>query len=254
MSIIDLYALLAIISYMRNLSVLLEYDGTRFFGWQYQPAKRTVQGELQKALGKITGETIKLAGAGRTDQGVHALGQVANFHTGTEIPLLSLRKGTNSLVGDDLYVKDIAVVPDDFHSRFCAKSKVYEYHLTLEPSPFDLRYSWYLKQTPDVAMMEKSIPSIAGKKDFRNFSVRNGSDNTVCDVQHISLTHEGEKIVVKIEGDRFLRKMVRGLVGFMVDLGRQRFALADIPAFFDQRKGEINFAPPQGLFLSEVKY
>ncbi len=239
---------------MRNLSVLVEYDGTRFFGWQYQPAKRTVQGELQNALRKITGEEIKLIGAGRTDQGVHALGQVANFHTETQIPLFSLRKGTNSLVGDDLYVKDIAVMPDDFHSRYWAKSKIYDYHLALEPSPFKLRYSWYLKQKPDVMMMQNSIPLLEGNKDFKNFSVHNGSDNTVCDLQQISITHEDTEIVVRMEGDRFLRKMVRGIVGFMVDLGRRRFALADVPAFFDERAGEINFAPPQGLFLSEVKY
>jgi tRNA pseudouridine38-40 synthase len=239
---------------MRNLSVLVEYDGTRFFGWQYQPAKRTVQGELQNALRKITGEEIKLIGAGRTDQGVHALGQVANFHTGTQIPLFSLRKGMNSLVGDDLYVKDIAVVADDFHSRYWAKSKIYAYHLTLEPSPFKLRYSWFLKQTPDILMMQKSIPLLEGKRDFKNFSVHNGSDNTVCDVQQISVTHEDTQILVKIEGDRFLRKMVRGIVGFMVDLGRRRFALTDVPAFFGERTGEVNFAPPQGLFLSEVKY
>ena len=254
MGVIDFYVLLAIITDMRNLSVLVEYDGTRFFGWQYQPTKRTVQGELQKALGKITGELVKLVGAGRTDQGVHALGQVANFHTETEIPLFSLKKGTNSLVGDDLYVKDIAVVPDDFHSRYWAKSKIYEYHLILEPSPFRLRYSWYLKQTPDIVMMQRSIPQLEGKRDFRNFSMRNGSDNTVCNVHHIDVDHEDDKIVIRIEGDRFLRRMVRGIVGFMVDLGRLRFALADIPAFFDKRAGEINFAPPQGLFLSEVKY
>ena len=239
---------------MRNLSVLLEYDGTRFFGWQHQPSKRTVQGELQNAFRQITGEAIKLIGAGRTDQGVHALGQVANFHTETQIPLFSLKKGANALVGDDLYVKDIAVVPDDFHSRYWAKSKIYNYHLALEPSPFKLRYSWYLKQTPDVATMQKSIPLLVGKRDFKNFSVRNGSDNTVCSVQQILVTHEDTEILVKIEGDRFLRKMVRGIVGFMVDLGRRRFALGDVPDFFEERTGEINFAPPQGLFLSEVKY
>ena len=239
---------------MRNLSVLVEYDGTRFFGWQYQPSKRTVQGELQNALKKLTGEVIKLTGAGRTDQGVHALGQVANFHSETQMPLFSIKKATNALVGDDLYVKDIAVVPDDFHSRYWAKSKVYDYRLALEPSPFKLRYSWFLKQKPDVSIMQKAIPLLAGNRDFKNFSVHNGHDNTICTVQHISVIHEDTEIVVRIEGDRFLRKMVRGMVGFMVDLGRQRFALGDVPSFFEERKGEINFAPPQGLFLSEVKY
>ncbi len=239
---------------MLNLSMVLEYDGTRFFGWQYQPAKRTVQGELQTALKKITSENIKLIGAGRTDQGVHALGQVANFHTESQIPLHSLKKGINSLVGDDLHVREMAVVPDDFHSRYWAKSKVYEYHITLEPSPFRLRYSWYLKGIPDVETMQKTVPLLAGKRDFGNFSVHNGGDNTVCSVQEISIMHENAQIIIRIEGDRFLRKMVRGIVGFMVDIGRGRFGLPDVPRFFNGSRGELNFAPPQGLFLTSVRY
>ncbi|UCG30839.1 MAG: tRNA pseudouridine(38-40) synthase TruA [candidate division WOR-3 bacterium] len=239
---------------MRNLSMVVEYEGTHFFGWQYQPAKRTVQGELQAALKKVIGENIKLVGAGRTDQGVHALGQVANFHTDSQLPLLSLKKGTNALVGDDLYVREIAVVPQDFHSRYSAKSKLYDYHLTLEPSPFRLRYSWYLKQMPDVTVMQRAIPLLCGKRDFKNFSVHNGTDNTVCNVHDISVIHDDTQIIIKIEGDRFLRKMVRGIVGFMVDLGRGRFATSDIPRFFDERTSGVNFAPPQGLFLTTVRY
>lgn len=234
--------------------MVVEYEGTHFVGWQYQPTKRTVQGELQAALKKVSGENIKLIGAGRTDQGVHALGQVANFHTDSQLPLLSLKKGTNALVGDDVYVREIAVVPQDFHSRHSAKSKIYDYHLTLEPSPFRLRYSWYLKQMPDVTVMQRAIPLLCGKRDFKNFSVHNGTDNTLCNVHDISVTHDDTQIIIKIEGDRFLRKMVRGIVGFMVDLGRGRFTTSDIPRFFDERTSGVNFAPPQGLFLTTVRY
>ncbi len=239
---------------MRNLSLVLEYDGTHFFGWQYQPNRRTVQGEVQTALKKITGEDIQLTGAGRTDQGVHALGQVANFHTASQLPLFTIEKGANSLIGDDINIKEIAEVADDFHSRFSAKSKVYEYRITLEPSPFRLRYSWYLKQVPDVGVMQRAIPLIVGQRDFHKFSVENGSDNTMCNVHEISLTCEDAQILVKVEGDRFLRKMVRGLVGFMVDIGRGRFALNDVTDFFNGSRGGINFAPPQGLFLVSVRY
>ena len=129
---------------MRNLSMIIEYEGTHFFGWQYQPNRRTVQGELQAALRKLTGEEIKLTAAGRTDQGVHALGQVTNFHTESNLPLLSIKKSPNSLVGDDINIRDVTVVPDDFNSRFSAKAKVYQYNITLEPSPFRLRYSWFI--------------------------------------------------------------------------------------------------------------
>ncbi|UCD19855.1 MAG: tRNA pseudouridine(38-40) synthase TruA, partial [candidate division WOR-3 bacterium] len=234
---------------MRNLSMIIEYDGTRFFGWQYQPSKRTVQGEIQAALKKVTGGEVKLTGAGRTDQGVHALGQVANFHTASPLPLLSIKKGINSLTGDDVYIRDIGVVADDFHSRFSAKSKVYDYHIALEPSPFRLRYSWYVKQIPDTALMQKAIPSLIGQRDFAGFAVQNGSENTVCNVQEISVNRERNQIYIRVRGDRFLRKMVRGLVGFMVDIGRGRFRIADVSGFFDGSRAGINFAPPQGLFL-----
>lgn len=239
---------------MRNLSMIIEYEGTRFYGWQYQPNRRTVQGELQAALRKITGEEIKLTAAGRTDQGVHALGQVANFHSDCNLPLLSMKKGTNALVGDDINVRDITVAADDFNSRFSAKAKVYQYHITLEPSPFRLRYSWFVKQTPDVVAMDMAIPSLTGYRDFENFSVRNGSDNTMCNLHDITVTREDSMIRLEVEGDRFLRKMVRGIVGFLVDIGKARFSATDVGDFFNRPKRDINFAPPQGLFLVTVKY
>lgn len=239
---------------MRNLSMTIEYDGTHFFGWQYQPNKRTVQGELQSALRKMLSEEVKLTGAGRTDQGVHALGQVANFHAETQLPLLSIKRGINALIGDDVHVKDITAVADDFDSRFSAKTKIYHYHLTLEPSPFRLRYCWYLKQAPIVDTVRKAIPSLIGQRDFKNFSVRNGSDNTLCNIVDLDIAQEDSKILVRVEGNRFLRKMVRGIVGFLVDIGRGRFALSEIREFFDEPKKDINFAPPQGLFLVVVNY
>lgn len=239
---------------MRNLSIIVEYDGTHFFGWQHQPNKRTVQGELQTALRKITGTDVKLTGAGRTDQGVHALGQVANFHTDSSLPLLALKRGVNASVGDDVRIKEITVVPDDFNSRYSAKTKIYHYNITLEPSPFRLRYSWYLKHKPDVSTMLKILPSLTGQRDFRNFSVRNGSDNTLCNLVNMEVLHEESQILVKVEGDRFLRKMIRGIVGFLVDVGRGRFTFADVEKCFSDQKPGIHFAPPQGLFLVAVKY
>jgi tRNA pseudouridine38-40 synthase len=239
---------------MRNLSLIIEYDGTHFFGWQYQPNKRTVQGELQNGLRKMLDEEIKLTGAGRTDQGVHALGQVANFHAETELPLLSIKKGINALIGDDVYVKDIMVVPDDFNSRYSAKTKIYQYHVTLEPSPFRLRYAWYVKHAPIVETVQKAIPDMVGERDFRNFSVVNGSDNTICNLVGIEVSQEDSRFLIKVEGNRFLRKMVRGIVGFLVDIGRGRFAVTEVGEFFGEPKRDINFAPPQGLFLVAVNY
>ncbi|MBE0433394.1 tRNA pseudouridine(38-40) synthase TruA [candidate division WOR-3 bacterium] len=239
---------------MRNLSIVVEYDGTAFYGWQQQPDKRTVQGELETVLGKITGEEIKLTAAGRTDQGVHALGQVANFHTESQLDLDAIKNGANSMAGDDLHIKDIAVVPEDFNSRYWAKSKVYEYHLTFEPSPFRTRYTWYLKQPLDIARMRAAIPSLTGKRDFSHFSVRNGSALAVCDVRDITLAGASTEVVIRVEGDRFLRKMVRGIVGFLVDVGRGRFAVNSAAEIFSGARQDINFAPAQGLFLVSVSY
>ena len=239
---------------MRNLSMIIEYDGTSFYGWQYQPDRRTVQGEIQTALRQITGEEISLTAAGRTDQGVHALGQVANFHTGSELSLHTIQKAVNALVRDDVYVREIKVVPDEFNSRFSAKTKVYHYNITLEPSPFRLRYSWYLAHALDTLIMQSVASSLAGERDFKNFSVHNGEDNTVCNVHTITLQREDNRIVIKLEGNRFLRKMVRGIVGFLVDVGRGRFPVPDSQGYLMGPKMDFNFAPPQGLFLVEVKY
>lgn len=239
---------------MRNLSIIVEYDGTGFFGWQHQPDRRTVQGELETVLGRITGEEIKLTAAGRTDQGVHALGQVANFHTGSPLEPEAMKNGANSMTGDDLHIKDIAVVPEDFNSRYWAKSKIYAYHMIFEPSPFRTRYTWYLKQPLDTARMRAALPSLAGRRDFSNFSVRNGSLNTVCDVRNITVEESAAGLVIRVEGDRFLRKMVRGIIGFLVDVGRGRYGVDSAAEIFNGTRQDINFAPAQGLFLVSVAY
>jgi tRNA pseudouridine38-40 synthase len=234
--------------------MIIEYDGTSFFGWQYQPDRRTVQGEIQTALRQITGEEINLTAAGRTDQGVHALGQVANFHTGSELTLSVIQRAVNALVSDDVHVREITVVPDEFNSRFWAKAKVYHYNITLEPSPFRLRYYWYLAHAPDITIMQSVASSLAGERDFKNFSVHNGENNTVCNVHTITLQREDNRIVMKLEGNRFLRKMVRGIVGFLVDVGRGRFPVPDSRDYFTGIRKDFTFAPPQGLFLVEVKF
>lgn len=239
---------------MRNVRIILEYDGTDFSGWQQQPGERTVQGELESVLGRITGEEVKLTGAGRTDQGVHALGQVANFHTASPLEPQAMMKGANAMTDDDLHIKAIDVVPDDFSSRYWAEGKIYEYHIIFDPSPFRRRYTWYLRQTVDTARMRAALPSLAGRRDFSAFSVRNGPDNTVCDVRALSVEEAPAGIVIRIEGDRFLRKMVRGIAGFLADVGRGRFGAETADEIFRGTRQDINFAPAQGLFLVSVSY
>ena len=239
---------------MRNLRFVIEYDGTNFYGWQYQPNKRTIQGEIEDALKKITNENIKIIGAGRTDQGIHALGQIANFHTSTPLDTEQIKRGVNSLVREDIYVKKIEEVGSTFNSRYSAKSKIYRYHITLEPSPFKMRYNWFVKYSLQLSAIRKVIPYVVNEHDFKNFSVCDGNHNTRCNVNNVNLTQNGSQIIIEIEGDRFLRKMVRRVIGFMVDVGRGRFSPHNTDDVFAGKIQEIYFAPPQGLFLVEVKY
>jgi tRNA pseudouridine38-40 synthase len=239
---------------MMNIRMLLEYDGTDFFGWQYQPHKRTVQGDIETALNKITNETIRVIAAGRTDRGVHALGQVMNFFTTSTLNLQQMRTALNSLTANDIYVKNISQADDAFHSRYSAKSKVYYYHIIFEALPLKIRYNWYVDRTLDVSRMKKTIPYVVGTHDFSNFSAADGSDNKLCTIFTINLTEEHSGIIIHIEGNRFLRKMIRGIVGFLYDVGRGRFSPQDIKKVFSGSLQDIYFAPPQGLWLVEVRY
>ncbi len=247
----------------------IEYDGTDFYGWQYQPEKRTVQGEIEKALRQITGQDIGIVGAGRTDQGVHALGQVANFKTESTVHPEKFREALNSLTNDDIFVKELVEVPLDFHARFSAKSKIYQYQIATRFSPIKRRYYWPVEYRIDIEKIKKAIPYFIGEHDFKNISVNNSIDkpaknevpiaaetevNTICKIYDLSLTTDCFDIIIKVEANRFLRKMMRGLIGFLVDVGRGRFNPEDsMQVFYEGLKG-IYFAPPQGLFLIEVKY
>ena len=240
---------------MRNIRMLVEYDGTDFHGWQYQPDEKTIQGELQRALKSITGEDLIITGAGRTDRGVHAYGQVANFHTSSTMGMEDLLRALNATIDKAIVIKRTDEVPDDFHSRFSARSKIYSYRIIFEPSPFELRYCWFVKYKVDLSLLERVFALIMGEHDFANFSAQEENDkNALCTIKSIRLTNNNGKVIITIEADRFLRKMIRGIVGFAVDVGRGRFAVNDTAGIFQGQTTDLYFAPPQGLFLMEVKY
>jgi tRNA pseudouridine38-40 synthase len=241
---------------MRNLKIDIEYDGTKYSGWQYQPDQRTIQGEIEAALKRMLRKPVRITGAGRTDQGVHALGQVANFLTDSRLSKERIRNGLNALVPDDIHVRKISEVDSDFHSRFSARSKIYKYQILSKPSPIRRRYFWYVKYRLDLERMAKTVKFLQARRDFRWLSVQHRGErkNTVCDVMDINLTKRGSEVIIKIEADRFLRQMVRGIVGFMVDVGRGRFAPGDAEQVLKGKIRDLYFAPPQGLFLVDVKY
>jgi tRNA pseudouridine38-40 synthase len=240
---------------MRNLKIVIAYDGTDFHGWQYQPNERTIQGELEAALERVTGEPSKLYGAGRTDQGVHARGQVANFKTGSAMPVPDLCRALNAVVDRNIVITDMAEVGPDFHSRFSAISKVYQYQIMFTPSPFLRRYAWHVGYPLELPAMDQVFKRLLGRRDFAPFSVHNGEDaDTVCSLRELNLTELDSGIIIKIQADRFLRRMIRGIVGFAVDVSRGRYAVTDTEKVFQGLITDLYFAPPHGLCLMEVLY
>ncbi len=234
--------------------MLIEYDGTDFHGWQYQPDQRTIQGELETAISRVISEAITLNGAGRTDRGVHAAGQVANFLTGSGLDLERVRRAVNRLTGGDIYVKQIDEAPVDFHSRYSAVSKTYQYRIIYEPWPRQMRYCWFVKYNLDIDRIRKGVELLLGEHDFKYFSMLTEKKNTVCRLFELDLTPEPTGCIITIKADRFLHKTARGLIGFLCDIGRGRYCPDDVRRVFEGRIRDIYFAPAQGLCLLKVDY
>ena len=219
---------------MRNIKLTLEYDGTDFHGWQFQPDLRTVQGVMEEALGKLLEEPIQVVGAGRTDRGVHATGQVANFKTEKEIPLSGILDGGNSLLPEDLTIKRVEEVPLDFNARFDSKGKIYRYRITRERSSIHRRYTWKVDRKLDLDRMQEGAKVFIGNHDFTSFSKNGDSgdqenpESSVTSISRCGWHKNGDSVVFEIEGIRFLRYMVRIVVGTLVDVGRGRFSPEEI--------------------------
>lgn len=244
---------------MRNIRLLIEYDGTVYAGWQVQDNGPTVQGTIIEGIGKITGEEATLTGASRTDAGVHAMGQVANFRTSSGIPLNVIIGGLNSVLPDDIVIKDAAEVPPGFDSRRDAKGKTYLYRVLNRSvrSPLARRSAWFVHEPLDVDLMKEGAALIPGRKDFTSFRAK-GSDapHSVREVTSFIVERRGEFIEFEVKGTAFLRHMVRIMVGTIVTLGMGKYPLDDVTQIIDakDRKRAPVTAPPGGLFLKEVQY
>jgi len=246
---------------MRTIKLTLEYDGTLYHGWQLQPGLLTIQGVVQDRLTRMTQEPVRVIGAGRTDAGVHALGQVAHFRTTSTILLPALQRGLNSLLPPDVVVTAVEEVPDSFHARHSARSKVYVYVILNRPYPSALwrHYSWFIPQRLDLASMNTCGRTLIGNHDFTSFRASGDesphSIRTVLSVEATPRT-ESDLILVTIEANAFLREMVRAIVGTLVSVGRGRIspeAFSDIVRVRDRRRAGVT-APARGLFLREVRY
>jgi tRNA pseudouridine38-40 synthase len=244
----------------RNIRLLLEYDGTRYHGWQRQAEALTIQQTLEEALARLTRTKVTLIGSGRTDAGVHALGQVANFRANSVIPLKAFHDGLNSMLPPDIAVLKATEAAPDFHARKSATAKTYIYRILNRPnrSPLHRHYAWWLSRPLDLAAMAQAAAALLGTHDFTVFRA-SGSDNQnpVREILAAAWREgEGGWLNFSITATGFLRGMVRSLVGTMVEVGRGKALpekLAELLASGARHQAGPT-APPQGLYLAEVYY
>jgi len=242
-----------------RIGMVLEYDGTGYFGWQVQPGRPTIQGSLEKALATIVGEPVRVEAAGRTDAGVHARGQVAAFTTERSVELRSLQRGLNALCGRDIVVRRLEPVADDFDPRRHARSRTYEYRIcnSAWPSPFTQRYVWHVHRPLEVASMQRASAMLVGEHDFSSFQAADcDADNPVRRVDESRFDVLGDELTYRITATAFLRHMVRSMVGTLVEIGRGERSAEDFAALLSARDRTLGgpTAPAQGLCLTRVVY
>ena len=248
---------------MKNFKIVVEYDGTDYHGWQIQPDKKTIQGEITKAVAKITNvslDEVNVIGSGRTDAGVHALGQVANFKTESSIEPGSFLKGLNSLLPNDIVIKSLKEVPESFNARKSATKKVYRYIILNRkiPTALDRNRVYFVNRPLDLFKMKKSLTLFIGEKDFVSFQ-GSGSDvkSTKRTVSEFTMNVlDDGYLVFEIVANGFLKHMVRNIMGTVIEIGLGKLQLYKIDQIFESKnRSEAGFtAPPQGLYLKEVIY
>jgi tRNA pseudouridine38-40 synthase len=245
---------------MKYLRMIIEYDGTGYYGWQRQSGDITIQQVLEETLQRITGEKVTLYGSSRTDAGVHALHQVAHFRTSSRIPERNLLLGLNSLIPRNIVVKDLTEVDEEFHARYSARSKTYFYRIfnsDVRPA-LHRNYCWYVFMPLDVGRMAEAALILKGVNDFSAFcSAQTDAKSPVREVYDARFEREDRFFLrFSVEANGFLRHMVRTIVGTLVDVGKGKINAVDFRGILESRdrKRAGVTAPPQGLFLSGVKY
>ena len=243
----------------RRFRVVVEYDGTDFSGWQRQREERTVQGVLEEALRDMTGESVFVRGAGRTDAGVHADGQVATFDLELNIPPHGLLRGLNAALPPDVALVDVGLAPSDFDARFSARGKVYRYTVWAHfiRSPLQARRAWHVRERLDMEAIRTTASALVGEHDFRAFRASDCDRRTTRRiVRRIDVDRQGALVTIDVEATAFLKNMVRILVGTLVDVGRGRIETSAVPRMLDSgdRAAGGMTAPAHGLTLLRVIY
>ena len=244
---------------MRTIKLILEYDGTNYHGWQRQKGHSSIQEEIEKALHKLTGKRTPVTGAGRTDAGVHALGQVASFSTAANLSEQQIVNGLNALLPKDIAIRQADEVRGDFHPQKCAKWKTYRYLIRsggTRPA-VGRYYVSYLRSRLDLVKMKRAARYLLGRHDFRAFATQSrGRENTVRTIRRIEVKSSRGNIGIEIEGDGFLYNMVRVIVGTLVQVGLGKMPpsrMRQILSSRDRRTAGPT-APAAGLVLLKVDY
>ena len=244
---------------MRNIKLTISYDGTLYKGWQSQKNGSTVQEEIEKAIAKVFGSRHTLYGASRTDSGVHAKAQVANFKAAEIVPVNRISVALNAVLPPDILIKKAEEVPADFHSRFDAKAKLYTYRIVNRSSrdPFADRYLWRVSYPLDVGLMRKEALVLLGTHDFKCFQASDKKERaSVRTITSIAVKKTGRFISIDIQGNGFLYNMVRNIAGTLVEIGRGYLAPGSMMTILNSkdRKKAGPTAPARGLFLVKVIY
>jgi len=243
----------------RNIRLDIQYKGTDFAGWQFQPDAVTVQGEIEKAIEKITGKEVRLVGAGRTDAGVHALGQAANFIIDHNLEPDRYKDAINHFLPKTILIVLSSEVDKDFNARFQAKSRFYRYIISREKSALYFNYRWETNYKLNLELLNKMAALLHGKHDFNTFCVVSSlKENNECEIYSAEWKKHGSQIIFEIKANRFLHSMVRSLVGLMVQLCRENDDLTlnkfeDIMKSGDHTRIKL-VAPARGLYLVKVSY
>jgi tRNA pseudouridine38-40 synthase len=241
----------------RNIKLVLEYDGTDFCGWQIQPQVRTVQGVLEAALTGLLQHFVRVTVAGRTDTGVHAMGQVANFVTTSHLPISTLLRGGNALLPRDVRIVDCEQVATEFHSRFSAKARSYQYRICQYPRAVGRQYAWHVYHHVSIESMQEACFFLLGENDFTSFCQATSQlDHHRCFVHSANWCKDEKDLIFEITANRFVHNMIRILVGTFIEIGRGKWSPQEMQSILQgmDRRLAGPTAPAKGLTFMQVTY